>query len=126
MNEIELMQHHRAQRQKALRRMSGDLVRLISPRPRHLAWLGTQRDLVEMVHLVWRQHTVADRQGLAYSQNGLARKAFAAVGLAPPRNISHIVQALSQRIDPRRSMLQRYIELDGEPDILAHFVAGGV
>lgn len=123
MNEIELMQHHRAQCQKALLRMSSDLSHLISPRSQPLIWLGTQRDLVEMVHLVWQQHTVADRQGILYGQNALARKAFAAVGLTVPRHIPHIVHALSQRLDPSRSMLRRYIEMDDEADILSHFVA---
>lgn len=123
MNEWQLHQQRYTLRLRALERIAHDLMRVVSsPRP-PLVWLGTQRDLVEMVHLTWQQQPICPQTGLPYTRQQLAREAFAAVGRRCTPYVNRIVYQLSQRADARLSVVERYICLDHEADILPHFVA---
>lgn len=112
-------------RRTAMERMTADLRWLVARPENSLTWTASQRDLVEMVHLVWAQRVVTDEQGMLYSRNQLAQRAFAVVGRAMPNSLSHIVYELQNRLDHSRSMLVRYENLIAQDDrqpIIHHFI----
>ncbi len=119
---MELIQERQRRRLKALSRMTDDLAWLIGQPAGRVGWTGTQRGLVEMVHLVWQQRRLVDTQGCPYTQAQLAREAFAAVGRRVPGSLTRIVGDLAERVSDDCSMLSRYERLDGEDNILNHFI----
>ena len=121
MTELELITQRYRRRQAALQRMVADMRWLIAQRPGSLRWTGTQRDLVEMVHLVWLQHSIIDNRGCPYTRRRLAAMAFAAVGRAVPGSLSRIVSFVSARVSPELSMVSRYEQLALEDHIINHF-----
>lgn len=123
MTDLEQIIHRRQLRFRALDRMAADLEWLLSLPAGSVAWLGTQRDLVEMVHLVWQQRKLIDTLGLPLSQAELARRAFAAVGRRLPTRLTRVVSDLGERLSDDRSMVRRYERLDGETNIINHFIS---
>lgn len=122
MNEIQQMRERLARRSRALNRMAADLSWLISQPCGSVRWLSTQRDLVEMVHLVAQTHTLHDDRGQRLTRAALARRAFAVVAQPLPRHLRHVVLEIGNRRTPWLSMLYRYQELEHVPDIIGRFV----
>lgn len=56
-------------------------VRWLMSQPRgSLVWMGTQRDLVEMVNIAWMQRAVIDSQGRPCTRKAMADRIFSVVG----------------------------------------------
>lgn len=70
-------------------------------------WRSTQRDLVELVAVVASKREIRDRRGFPLTQRELARRAFAAVGLPVPRDLSHIVWCIRNRVREMPSLDKR-------------------
>ncbi len=121
-NEMELMRQRMRRQSDALKQMTADLQWLITQPAGSLQWTGTQRDLVEMIHLVCTQRTLVDAQGRPHTQQGLARLAFAAIGRHVPVSLPRIVSLVQNRQTPQLSMLYRYVLLAGDGKIINHFI----
>ena len=121
-DELQQMRRRMERRQEAMGRMTADLQWLIGQPSGSLTWTGTQRDLVEMVHLVWMRNAVTDRQGRPCTQNELARRAFRAVGRPVPPSLPRIVSRVQNRVTAGLSMVERYERLAGQGCTIAHFV----
>ena len=98
-------------------------VRWLMAQPRgSLVWMGTQRDLVEMVNIAWMQRAVIDSQGRPCTRKAMADRIFSVVGRPTPNHIARIVSRIGERCSPDLSMLARYARLAGECDIIHHFI----
>lgn len=80
---------------------------LISQPAGGVMWRSTQRDLVELVALVASKREIRDRRGFPLSQRELARRAFTAVGLPVPRDLSHIAWCIRNRVREMPSLDKR-------------------
>lgn len=103
-------------------RIAADLAWLVAQPKDSVVWTGTRRDLVEMVQLTWLQHTIIDDRGCPCPRKRIAEMAFAAVGLSVPKNLSHIVSAIGERISPDSSMLSRYRRLANDENVIRRFI----
>ena len=104
-DELQQMRRRMERRQEAMGRMTADLQWLIGQPSGSLTWTGTQRDLVEMVHLVWMRNAVTDRQGRPV-----------------PPSLPRIVSRVQNRVTAGLSMVERYERLAGQGCTIAHFV----
>ncbi|MBM6993113.1 MAG: hypothetical protein I3J02_07610 [Prevotella sp.] len=120
-DELLIINQRLRSRNRALQRMAQDMGWLIRQPEGSLRWTGTQRDLVEMVHRVWQQHTLIDPTGMPYQQVQIARMAFAAIGQKVPKAFTRIVCDTEIRLDPNRSMVTRYERLADEENIINRF-----
>lgn len=120
--EYDIMQQRVASRQQALRQMTDDLRWLLSQPLGSVTWTATKRDLLELVHWVWTQHSLLDDRGRPMTRSQLVGRAFTAVGLPIPTGVATIVAQIKDRLSERLSMLYRYEALAGEDHIINRFI----
>lgn len=70
-------------------------------------WVGTQRDLVELVVMVASKRVFKDRRGFPLSQKVLAELAFRAVGKKPPCNVRSIAYRIRNQVRPMPTLEER-------------------
>lgn len=125
MDEIESLQRNLERRQQTLRQMGDDLQWLISQEPGRYRWISTQRDLLELVDIVWQQERCRDEQGRPLSRRELVDLAFRAVSRLPPRHVACLVQRIRNRSRPSLSLFCRYEQAAAPhtPHLLQHYVS---
>lgn len=108
---------------QAAERMVNDLLWLVNQAEGSVTWCSTRADLIDMVHTVWLQGVIRGDDGRPISQNALARKAFAAVGMELPRSMSSVVCRLNDRSRPFFSLLYRYAQRRNGGGLTIHRLA---
>lgn len=97
------------QLKEAKRRMVGEFFNRLKADDDSLYWTGTQRDLMELVHIVWRSDIVRGGYGEIPTLKELTKKLFDSVHMPVPSNPYQVAYKAAQRKGVRgTTMLNRY------------------